>query len=90
VEEEVWGLLDFVSFVYVWVYFCCCNEGACVRDFRGLRVLMVGTVDWSLGGECVGGRGSVATSWRKDRRGRQRQRERVDEKGCGEQIVRIL
>jgi hypothetical protein len=30
--------------VCVWVYFRFVVEGACVRDFRGLRVCTVGTV----------------------------------------------
>jgi hypothetical protein len=38
-------------------------EGACVRDCRGLDFCTVATVGQSASGECVGGRGSVVTSW---------------------------
>jgi hypothetical protein len=27
--QEVWGLLGFVAFVHIWVYFCCCS-GKCL------------------------------------------------------------
>jgi hypothetical protein len=38
-------------------------KGACVRDCRGLEFCKVGIIDWSLGDECVGGRGSLVTGW---------------------------
>jgi hypothetical protein len=61
VGKEKWGLLGFVALV------CGCIsvvvEGACVRDCRGLGLCQVGTVGWSVGGECAGGRGSVVTGW---------------------------
>jgi hypothetical protein len=40
-------------------------EGACVRDFRWLGLCTVGTLGYSVGGECVGGRGSLVTGWRR-------------------------
>jgi hypothetical protein len=42
--KEIWGLLDFVAFVCVWVCFCFVVEGACVRDWRGLGLCTVGAV----------------------------------------------
>jgi hypothetical protein len=42
--KMVWGLLDFVALVCVWVYFCFVVEGAGVRDCRGIRLCTVGTV----------------------------------------------
>jgi hypothetical protein len=36
-------------------------EGDCVRDFRGLGLCIVVTEGLSVGGECVGRRGSVVT-----------------------------
>jgi hypothetical protein len=33
-----------VALVYIWVYFCCCSVGCCVRDYRGLGLCKVGTV----------------------------------------------
>jgi hypothetical protein len=36
-------------------------EGAFVRDYRGLGLCTVGIVGYSVGGEYVGGRGSVVT-----------------------------
>jgi hypothetical protein len=38
-------------------------EGACVRDFRGLWLCRVGIVGWSVGDECVGGRGSMVKGY---------------------------
>jgi hypothetical protein len=38
-------------------------EGACGRGCRGLGLCKVGIVSWSVGDECVGGRGSLATGW---------------------------
>jgi hypothetical protein len=38
-------------------------EGTCVRYCRGLGLHIVGTVGYSVGGECVGGRGSGVTDW---------------------------
>jgi hypothetical protein len=38
-------------------------QGAFVRDFRDLGLCKVGIVSWSVGDECVGGRGSLATGW---------------------------
>jgi hypothetical protein len=43
-------------------------EGACIKDFRGLGVFMGGTVGYSMGSECVGGRDSDRLG--NDRRGR--------------------
>jgi hypothetical protein len=57
----VWSLMVFVVLVCVWVYFCCCSRGCCVRDCRGLGLFNVGVVCWSAGDECVGGRGSLLT-----------------------------
>jgi hypothetical protein len=54
VGEEAWGLLSFVAFVCVWVYFYCCSRGCCVRDCKWLGLCTVGTVGQSVGGECVG------------------------------------
>jgi hypothetical protein len=55
-------------------------EGACVSNCRGLAFCTVGTVGWSVGGECVGERGSVMTGcgWI---RGGGEDGERMDEKG---------
>jgi hypothetical protein len=60
--EVIWGLLGSVSLVCVLVYFCCCG-GECLC--QGLQGAGVGTIDWSEGGECVVGRGSVITGWGK-------------------------
>jgi hypothetical protein len=38
-------------------------EGTYVRDCREYRGCMVGMIVYSVGGECVGGRGNVATGW---------------------------
>jgi hypothetical protein len=38
-------------------------EGACVRDYGGLGLCKVGIVGWSIGDECVGGRGSLVIGW---------------------------
>jgi hypothetical protein len=38
-------------------------EGACVRDCRSLELCKVGIVGWSVGDECIGGRGSLLTCW---------------------------
>jgi hypothetical protein len=38
-------------------------EGACVRYCGGLGLYKVGIVGWSVGDECVGGRGSLVTGW---------------------------
>jgi hypothetical protein len=43
-------------------------EGACVRDCRGLGLCEVGIVGWSVGDECVGGRGSLVTVGREWKR----------------------
>jgi hypothetical protein len=40
-------------------------EGAFVRDYRRLGLSTVGTVEYSVGGECVGGRGSLMTGWER-------------------------
>jgi hypothetical protein len=37
----------------------------CVRDFRGLGLCEVPTVDWSTCDECEGGRGSLVRGWRR-------------------------
>jgi hypothetical protein len=42
-------------------------EVACVRDCRGLGLCKVGIVGWSVGNECVGGRGSLVTGWKNGR-----------------------
>jgi hypothetical protein len=42
-------------------------------------VCTVGTIGWSVGGECVGGRGSVVTDWGRIGEGEDGDRE--DEKG---------
>jgi hypothetical protein len=80
-RRKVWRLLGFVALVCIWVFGCISTvvvEGACVRDFRGLRVCAVGSVGWSAGGECAGARGNVVTGW-----GRMGEKTmgRVDEKG---------
>jgi hypothetical protein len=36
-------------------------ECACVKDCRGLGVCMVGTVSYSAGGKCAGGRVNMMT-----------------------------
>jgi hypothetical protein len=38
-------------------------EGAYVRDCRVLGFCKVGIVGWSVGDECVGGKGSLVTGW---------------------------
>jgi hypothetical protein len=60
--EEVWGLLDFVVLVCVWVYFCC-SCGCLCQGLQGLGLYTVGTVSQSAGGECVRGSSSVLTGW---------------------------
>jgi hypothetical protein len=50
-----WPLCVFGCISVVVVY------GACVKNCRGLGLYKVGTVGWSVDGECVGGRGSVVT-----------------------------
>jgi hypothetical protein len=47
------------------VCFCCCSIGCCVRDCRRLGLCKVGVVGWTAGDECVGGRGSLVTGWRR-------------------------
>jgi hypothetical protein len=39
-------------------------EGACVRDFRMLKLCAIVIVGLSADGKCVGRRGSVVTGWR--------------------------
>jgi hypothetical protein len=56
VGEEVWRLLGFVALM-------CCSEGCLCQGLQGLEVCIVGTVGLSVGGESVGGRGSVVTGW---------------------------
>jgi hypothetical protein len=51
--------------VCVSVCFCCCSIGCCVRDCRRLGLCKVGVVGWTAGDECVGGRGSLVTGWRR-------------------------
>jgi hypothetical protein len=41
------------------VFRCLC------QGLRGAGVCIVGTVGWSAGGKCVGGRGSVVTGWER-------------------------
>jgi hypothetical protein len=38
-------------------------EGTCIWDCRGLGLCLVGTIGYSVGGECVGGRGNVVTDY---------------------------
>jgi hypothetical protein len=52
------GAAVFVVFVCVWVYFCCCRTGCCVRDCRGLGLCKVGIVGCSVCVECEGERDS--------------------------------
>jgi hypothetical protein len=40
-------------------------KGTCIKDCRGLGLCIVGIVGWSAGDECVRGRGSLVTDWRK-------------------------
>jgi hypothetical protein len=39
------------------------EEGACVRDCRGLGLCKVGIVGWSVGDEIEGGKDSLVTGW---------------------------
>jgi hypothetical protein len=39
VGEVVHGLLDFVAFVCVWVYFCCCSVGCLCQELQGVGVV---------------------------------------------------
>jgi hypothetical protein len=61
--EEVWVLLGFVALCVFWYISVVVVEGACVRDYKGVGLCIVGTVGKSTGGECVRGRGSVVTGW---------------------------
>jgi hypothetical protein len=47
--------------VCVWVYFCYCRRGCCVRDCRGLGLCKVGIVGYSVGDECEAGRDTLVT-----------------------------
>jgi hypothetical protein len=80
VGEEIWGLLDFLALACVWVYFCCCSGGCLCQGFQGVKGVYGGTVDYSVGDECVGGGSSVVIGWGRIER-RCKGRERVDEKG---------
>jgi hypothetical protein len=44
VGEKVWELLSFVALVCFECISTAVVEGACVRDYKGLRVCTVGTV----------------------------------------------
>jgi hypothetical protein len=46
-----------------WVCGHCVCLGVSVRDCRGLGLCTVGTVGQSVGGECIGWKGSVVTVW---------------------------
>jgi hypothetical protein len=59
VGEELWGQLGCMALVCVWVCNVVVVEGACVRIAAALGC--DSTVALSVGGECVGGRGSVVT-----------------------------
>jgi hypothetical protein len=41
------------------------EEGVCVRDCRGLGLCKVGIIDWPVGDECKGGRGSLVIGWER-------------------------
>jgi hypothetical protein len=58
----VQGLLVFVVFVCVWVYFCCSGGYLC-QGLKGLGMCKVGIVGWSASDECVGGRCRLVTGW---------------------------
>jgi hypothetical protein len=65
VGEAEWALL----FLWSLCVFGCISvvvvEGACVRGFRGFGLYKIGIVGWSVGDECVGGRGSLVTGWER-------------------------
>jgi hypothetical protein len=48
-----------------WCIFVVVVEGACVRNCRRLGLCKVGIFSLSVGDECVGGRGSLVTGWRR-------------------------
>jgi hypothetical protein len=36
---KVWELLEFLSLLHIWVYFCCCREGCFYQGLQGAKVV---------------------------------------------------
>jgi hypothetical protein len=64
------------------------EEGVCVRDCRALGLCKLGIVDWSVGDEYVGGRGSLVTGWQRMGGESEGWGKRLDEKGQKELLER--
>jgi hypothetical protein len=59
VGEELWGLLGFVSFMCVWVYFYCCCEGCLCQGLQGASVVYNWYSRLVAGGDYIAGGGKV-------------------------------
>jgi hypothetical protein len=82
VWEAARGLLVFVVLVCVCVYFCCCSRGCLCYGCWGLGLGKVGIVGWSVGDECVGGRGSLVGRMGGEGEGRRRECMRRGRTSC--------